>query len=135
MEATFRGAARTYRERTASISERADPHESRARRLEQGAAPQTVNLEVRTVRAILRKNRLWAAVQPDVRILRAREDVGRLFPFRERSHFVFPGERYGASGDGATVAYDSVPTRPIGAGRKLGNQQRLVLASPVDSTI
>src|SRR5215467_16902 len=30
-----------------------------------------------TVRAILRKNRLWAAIQPDLRMLRAREDVGR----------------------------------------------------------
>jgi integrase len=169
-----------------------------AERLEKGAAPKTVNLEVGTLRAILRKNRLWAGVQPDVRMLRAREDVGRaisrdeegalleacrasrsrslypavlialntcmryselrlltwgqvdlnsctltvghsktesgtgrllplndravailgfwasLFPLREPSHFVFPAERYGASGDGATVVYDSEPTRPIG---------------------
>ncbi len=48
-----------------------------AERLEQGAAPKTVNLEVGTLRAILRKNRLWASIQPDVRMLRAREDVGR----------------------------------------------------------
>ena len=37
-----------------------------------------------------------------------------LFPERESSHFVFPAERYGASGDGATVVYDSDPTKPIG---------------------
>jgi integrase len=37
-----------------------------------------------------------------------------LFPERESSHFVFPAERYGASGDGAAVVYDSDPTRPIG---------------------
>jgi integrase len=37
-----------------------------------------------------------------------------LFPLREASHFVFPAERYGASGDGATVVYESDPTRPIG---------------------
>jgi integrase len=169
-----------------------------ALRLEQGAAPKTVNLEVGTLRAILRKNRLWASIQPDVRMLRAREDIGRaisrdeeaalleacrasrsrslypavlvalntcmryselrllrweqidlnactltvghsktesgtgrllplndravailgfwasLFPLREPSHFVFPAERYGASGDGVTVVYDSDPTRPIG---------------------
>jgi integrase len=169
-----------------------------AERLEKGAAPKTVNLEVGTLRAILRKNRLWASMQPDVRMLRAREDVGRaisrdeedalleacrasrsrslypavlialntcmryselrllrwgqvdlksctltvghsktesgtgrllplndraiailgfwasLFPLREPDHFVFPSERYGASGDGATVVYDSDPTRPIG---------------------
>jgi integrase len=167
-----------------------------AERLEKGAAPKTVNLEVGTLRAILRKNRLWASIQPDVRMLRAREDVGRaisreeeealleacrasrsrslypavlialntcmryselrllrwrqvdlkactltvghsktesgtgrllplndravailgfwasLFPLREPSHFVFPAERYGASGDGATVVYDSDPARP-----------------------
>ena len=169
-----------------------------AERLGEGAAPKTINLEVGTLRAILRKNRLWAGIQPDVRMLRAREDVGRaisrdeegalleacrasrsrslypavlvalntcmrytelrlltwgqidlnsctltvghsktesgtgrflplndravsilsfwasLFPQREPSHFVFPAERYGASGDGSTVVYDSDPTRPIG---------------------
>ncbi|MGB2886099.1 MAG: tyrosine-type recombinase/integrase [Candidatus Acidiferrales bacterium] len=169
-----------------------------ASRLEQGAAPKTVNLEVGTLRAILRKNRLWASIQPDVRMLRVREDVGRaisrdeeaalleacrasrsrslypavlialntcmryselrllrwgqvdlnsgtltvghsktesgtgrllplndravailgfwasLFPLREPSHFVFRAERYGASGDGLTLVYDSDPTRPIG---------------------
>jgi integrase len=37
-----------------------------------------------------------------------------LFPLREPGHFVFPAERYGASGDGSTVVYDSDPTRPIG---------------------
>jgi len=169
-----------------------------AERLAQGAAPKTINLEVGTLRAILRKNRLWASIQPDVRMLRAREDVGRaisrdeedalleacrasrsrslfpavlialntcmryseirlltwgqvdlnscmltvghsktesgtgrplplndravailgfwasLFPGREPSHFVFPSERYGASGDGVTVTYESDPTKPIG---------------------
>ena len=169
-----------------------------ASRLEQGAAPKTVNLEVGTLRAILRKNRLWASIQPDVRMLRAREDIGRaisrdeetalleacrasrsrslypavlialntcmryselrllrwgqvdlnactlivgqsktesgtgrllplndravailgfwasLFPKCQPDHFVFPAERYGASGDGLAVVYDSDPTRPIG---------------------
>jgi integrase len=169
-----------------------------ASRLERGAAPKTVNLEVGTLRAILRKNRLWAEIQPDVRMLRVREDVGRalnrdeeaalldacrasrsrslfpavlialstcmryselrlllwgqvdlnsctltvgisktesgtgrllplndravavlrfwgnLFPERQPNHFVFPAERYGASGDGVTVVYGSDPTRPIG---------------------
>jgi integrase len=37
-----------------------------------------------------------------------------LFPLREPNHFVFPAERYGASGDGATVIYASDPTKPIG---------------------
>lgn len=37
-----------------------------------------------------------------------------LFPARERHHYVFLAERYGASGDGLTVVYDSDPTKPIG---------------------
>ena len=37
-----------------------------------------------------------------------------LFPGREPSHFVFPAERYGASGDGVTVIYESGPTKPTG---------------------
>jgi integrase len=162
------------------------------------AQVKTVNLEVGTLRAILRKNRLWASIQPDVRMLRASESVGRaisreeeaslleacrasrsrslypavlialntcmgyselrllrwgqvdlkactltvgqsktesgtgrllplndravailgfwasLFPVREANHFVFRAERYGASRDGATVVYDSDPTKPIG---------------------
>jgi integrase len=48
-----------------------------AARLQEGASPKTVNLEVGTLRAILRRNRLWAEIQPDVRMLRAAEDVGR----------------------------------------------------------
>jgi integrase len=47
------------------------------RRLADGAAPKTVNLELGTIRSILRKNRLWAAIQPDVHMLRVREDIGR----------------------------------------------------------
>lgn len=171
-----------------------------AQRLGQGAAAKTINLEVGTLRAILRKNRLWAGIQPDVRMLRAREDVGRaisrdeeaalleacrasrsrslhpavllalntcmryselrllrwrqvdfnsctltvglsktesgtgrllplndraiailgfwasLFPGHEPHHYVFPAERYGASGNGLSVplVYESDPTKPIG---------------------
>jgi integrase len=46
-------------------------------RLKEKASPKTINLEVGTLRAILRRNRLWAAIQPDVRMLRTRDDVGR----------------------------------------------------------
>ena len=56
-----------------------------AERLGQRAAPKTINLEVGTLRAILRKNRLWAAIQPDVRMLRAREDVGRAISREEEA--------------------------------------------------
>lgn len=46
-------------------------------RLEASASPKTVNLEVGTIRAILRRNRLWAEIQPDVRMLATRDDIGR----------------------------------------------------------
>lgn len=46
-------------------------------RLRQGAAAKTINLEVGTVRAILRKHRLWANIQPDVQMLRVRDCAGR----------------------------------------------------------
>jgi len=178
-------------------------------RLEQDAAPKTIHLEIGTLRAILRKNQLWATIQPDVRMLRAREDVGRaisrdeedalleacrasrsrslfpavlialktcmryselrllkwgqvdlnsctltvghsktesgtgrvlplndravsilgfwasLFPGRAPNHFVFPAERYGVSGDGATVIYDSDPTKPIGRWKEAWESARI----------
>jgi hypothetical protein len=56
-----------------------------AGRLGEGASPKTVNLEVGTLRAIMRKNRLWASIQPDVRMLRAREDVGRAISLEEEA--------------------------------------------------
>lgn len=40
-------------------------------------APKTVNLEVGTLRAILRRHRLWANLQPDVRMLAVPDDVGK----------------------------------------------------------
>jgi len=56
-----------------------------AARLQEGAAPKTVNLEVGTVRAVLKKNRLWFAIQPDVRMLRTPDDVGRAISREEES--------------------------------------------------
>jgi len=45
-------------------------------RVSNGASPKTVNLEVGTLRAILRRNGLWARVQLDVRMLPTRDDCG-----------------------------------------------------------
>ncbi len=54
-------------------------------RLSAGASPKTINLEIGTVRAILRRNRLWAEIQPDVRMLPVRDDIGQaLTPEREQ---------------------------------------------------
>lgn len=48
-----------------------------AERKKEGASPRTVNLEVGALRAILRKHRIWANIQPDVRMLKVRGEVGR----------------------------------------------------------
>ena len=45
-------------------------------RLDEGASPKTVNLEVGTVRGLLRKHRLWADIQPDVAMLTVLDNVG-----------------------------------------------------------
>jgi integrase len=46
-------------------------------RLAHGASPKTVNLEIGTLRAVLRRHGVWARLQQDVRMLPASEDVGR----------------------------------------------------------
>ena len=42
-----------------------------------GASNRTINMEVGALRMILRKHRLWANLQPDVRMLPERSDAGR----------------------------------------------------------
>jgi hypothetical protein len=56
-----------------------------AARLQERAAPKTVNLEVGTLRAVLRKNRLWFAIQPDLWMLRASDDAGRAISREEET--------------------------------------------------
>ena len=54
-------------------------------RLSEGASPKTINLEAGTLRAILRRNRVWAEIQQDVRMLPTRDDVGRALAGREEA--------------------------------------------------
>jgi len=54
-------------------------------RLAEKASPKTINLEIGTLRAILRRNRIWAAIQPDVRMLATRDDIGRAVTPQEES--------------------------------------------------
>ena len=54
-------------------------------RLAQGASAKTINLEVATLRQVLKRNRLWANLQPDVRMLPVRTDVGRVLTAKEES--------------------------------------------------
>lgn len=55
----------------------ADISRYQASRQAESASAKTVNLEVGTIRAVLRKNRLWANLQPDVKMLRVSDDVGQ----------------------------------------------------------
>jgi len=52
-------------------------------RLAEDASPKTINLEVGTIRAILRRNKVWAEIQRDVRMLTTRDDVGRAITVEE----------------------------------------------------
>lgn len=47
------------------------------KRLDEGASPRTINLEIGTLRAILRRHGAWARLQPDVKMLATRDDIGR----------------------------------------------------------
>ena len=57
-------------------------------RLREGASPKTVNLELGTLRAMLRRHRLWAGLQPDVRFLPVRDHVGRSLSLGEEERLL-----------------------------------------------
>lgn len=59
-----------------------------ASRKREGASGRTINMEVGTLRAVLRKHRLWAAIQPDVKPLRARSDIGKALSRDEESRLL-----------------------------------------------
>lgn len=55
-------------------------------RLSEGAAPKTINLEVGTLRAVLRRYGLWTYLRPDVRMFPAHEECGyALTPLEEEA--------------------------------------------------
>jgi integrase len=53
------------------------------KRLDEGASGRTVNLEVGTLRAILKRSGQWARLQPEVKMLPERDDVGRAITIEE----------------------------------------------------
>jgi integrase len=57
--------------------EAADVARYQQARLDEDASPKTVNLEVGTLRAILKRGGQWARLQPEVKMLPTRDDVGR----------------------------------------------------------
>jgi integrase len=68
----------------ADITDRAIANYQVVRRTE-GASNKTINNEVGTLRALLRRYRLWAQVAPDVRMLPVREDAGRALSQEEET--------------------------------------------------
>src|SRR5436305_3921487 len=54
-------------------------------RLTENASPKTINLEVGTLRAILRRYRVWAEIQQDVRMLPTIDDVGHALTDEEEA--------------------------------------------------
>jgi len=57
-------------------------------RLQAGASPKTVNLEIGTLRAILRRNRRWTEIQMDVRMLPTRDDIGHALTLQEEERLL-----------------------------------------------
>jgi len=52
-------------------------------RLSEKASDKTINLEVGTIRSILRRNKRWADIQQDVRMLPTRDDIGKALSAEE----------------------------------------------------
>jgi integrase len=55
------------------------------KRLDEGASPRTANLEVGSLRAILKRFGQWARIQPEVKMLTTRDDVGRAISAEEEA--------------------------------------------------
>jgi integrase len=55
------------------------------KRLDQEASPKTVNLEIGTLRAILKRAGQWARLQPDVTMLATHDDIGRAISMDEEA--------------------------------------------------
>jgi integrase len=70
-------------QRLLSDIDAADINRYQQARLKDGAAPKTINLEVGTMRAILRRHRLWRNIQPDVRMLKTTDDIGTALEAKE----------------------------------------------------
>jgi integrase len=57
-------------------------------RLKEKASPKTINLEVGTLRAILRRHRLWSNLQPDVKMLPVYDDAGKALTAAEEHKLI-----------------------------------------------
>ncbi len=65
--------------------EAADVARYQQARLDEEASPKTVNLEIGTLRAILKRGGQWARLQPEVKMLPTRDDIGRAISTEEET--------------------------------------------------
>jgi len=65
--------------------EAADVARYQQARLDEEASPKTVNLEIGTLRAILKRGGQWARLQPEVKMLPTRDDIGRAISAEEET--------------------------------------------------
>jgi integrase len=49
-----------------------------------------VNLEIGTLRSIMRRHRVWAGLQPDVRMLKTRDDIGKALSQEDEKRLLHP---------------------------------------------
>ena len=86
-----------------------------------------MNFATRTVTVGVSKTEAGAGrtIPPNARAYMILSFWAALFPNRDANHYVFPTERYGASGDGSTVVYDSDPTRPIGRWKEVWESAKI----------
>jgi integrase len=59
-----------------------------AARKKAGVSNRSINMEIGALRMILRKQRLWANIQPDVRMLPERSDIGRAITRDEQTRLL-----------------------------------------------
>jgi len=64
------------------------------KRIAEEASPKTVNLEVGTLRAILRHHGLWADIQASVKMLPVQDDIGRAPSAEEESRRIIKGRPF-----------------------------------------
>lgn len=57
-------------------------------RLAEQANPRTINMEVGVVRQVLKRHRLWANLQPDVRMLPTRDEIGKALSHEEEDRIL-----------------------------------------------
>jgi len=57
-------------------------------RLREGAQGRTINIEVQTLRQIMKANKCWRHLEGEIRLLKERKDIGRALAAEEETHLL-----------------------------------------------